>query len=56
MRISSRPLNKGETLCCSIRRAKDFFKDTDVELSLVTGAEILLCWRERMFGIIVIKQ
>ena len=37
MRISSRPLNKGETLCCSIRRAKDFFKDTDVELSLGDG-------------------
>ena len=33
MEVKIRPLNKGETFACSIRRAKSIFKDTDVVLS-----------------------
>ena len=33
MKVLSRPLNKGETFPCSIRSAKELFKDTDVTLN-----------------------
>lgn len=33
MKVLSRPLNKGETFPCSIRSAKELFRDTDVILN-----------------------
>ena len=33
MEIDVRPLNKGETFCCSIKKVKEMFKDTDVHLN-----------------------
>ena len=33
MEVRIRPLNKGETFACSIRKAKKLFKDTDVILN-----------------------
>ena len=32
MNVFVRPLNKGETFCCSVRKAKEVFKDTEVSL------------------------
>ena len=33
MRILSRPLNKGETFCCSMRAAKELFRNYDITLN-----------------------
>lgn len=33
MKIQIRPLNKGETFCCSVRAAKEMFKNTDINLN-----------------------
>ena len=33
MDIKTRPLNKGETFCCSFKKAKEIFKDTEVFLN-----------------------
>ena len=33
MKVDVRPLNKGETFCCSVKRAKEMFKDTEVHLN-----------------------
>jgi len=33
MKVSVRPLNKGETFCCSIKRAKELFKETPMHLN-----------------------
>ena len=32
MKVKVRPLNEGETFCCSIRKAKEVFRNTDVYL------------------------
>ena len=33
MKIDSRPLNKGETFCCSMRAAKELFRNYDITLN-----------------------
>ena len=33
MEIKTRTLNKGETFCCSFRKAKELFKNTDIVLN-----------------------
>jgi len=33
MKVKTRPLNNGETFACSIKKAKDTFKDTPIYLS-----------------------
>lgn len=33
MKIRANPLNSGETFCCSMQRAKEVFRDTNVYLS-----------------------
>lgn len=32
MRITVRPLNDGETICCTVKKAKEIFGDTDVTI------------------------
>ena len=33
MKINARPLNEGETFVCSMKKAKEMFKNTDVHLN-----------------------
>ena len=33
MKIDSRPLNKGETFCCSMRAAKELFRNYNITLN-----------------------
>ena len=33
MEIKKRPLNKGETFCCSMKKAKEVFRDTKIYLN-----------------------
>ncbi len=33
MEVNVRPLNKGETFCCSVKKVKELFKETSVHLN-----------------------
>ena len=40
MKIIKRVLNKGETFCCSFKRAKEIFKNTEVTLNFAWAGRI----------------
>lgn len=65
MKVSVRPLNKGETFCCSIGRVKDCFKDTDVHLnfayygrdhSAFEPSSEATYWRKKIKGRIIVHM
>lgn len=45
MEIGVRPLNKGECYCCSIKKAKEIFKDTEIDLCFSLGGRT--CRKEK---------
>ena len=46
MKVKVRPLNEGETFCCSLRKAKEVFRNTDVYLDFSYLGRDYSTWAE----------
>ena len=46
MEVKVRPLNRGETFCCSVKTAKEMFKNTDIYLDFAYLGRNYRTWAE----------